>query len=213
MSGSRWYPEQMYRGALVVAMRLAGHPWEEVTAALGDIEHESADHSYQEYRSQYLLPYGELAPLGRTMVALRGRMRVQWFEQLDAGWLRRPQRKIVVFPHGIYTVTYKVRKRSGRIEAALQKGRRINGRLKVRQVHLGRAETLTPEKLWSLSLVRSLALEQKLAGFMAKGGNQGQIQALRQREGFGGCPPGPSFSFFAGPWPVGGGCGDSGGLG
>lgn len=32
---------------------------------------------------------------------------LQWFEQmeLDVDWLRRPQRKIAVFPHGIYTIT------------------------------------------------------------------------------------------------------------
>ncbi|MBK8129178.1 MAG: hypothetical protein IPK53_09755 [bacterium] len=37
MSSERWYPEQMYRGALILAMKLTGHLWEEVSTAVGDL--------------------------------------------------------------------------------------------------------------------------------------------------------------------------------
>ena len=105
-------------------------------------------------------------------------MRVQWFETLSEGWLKLAQRKIVVFPHGIYTITYRQdRRRPGKMVAALQKGRRVNGRICSRQVHLGPAGQLTKEKLWD----RSLELERKLAGFLAEAtGNLGRINESRQ---------------------------------
>ncbi|MBK8986247.1 MAG: hypothetical protein IPM39_09225 [Chloroflexi bacterium] len=124
--------------------------------------------------------------MGREVIRLRGEMRVQWFETLSEGWLKLAQRKIVVFPHGIYTITYRQdRRKPGKMVAALQKGRRVNGHFDKlsascicsRQVHLGPAGQLTKEKLWE----RSLELERKLAGFLAKAtGNLGRINESRQ---------------------------------
>jgi len=178
MSSDRWYPEQMFRGALILALRLTGHLWEEVSTAVGDLEWDSLVSIYQEYRHDYLLPFAELSPLGREVIRLRGEMRVQWFETLSEGWLKLAQRKIVVFPHGIYTITYRQdRRKPGKMVAALQKGRRVNGRICSRQVHLGPAGQLTKEKLWD----RSLELERKLAGFLAEAtGNLGRINESRQ---------------------------------
>ena len=178
MSSERWYPEQMYRGALILAMKLTGHLWEEVSTAVGDLEWDSLISIYQEYRHDYLLPFAEMSLMGREVIRLRGEMRVQWFESLSEGWLKLAQRKIVVFPHGIYTITYRQdRRRPGKMVAALQKGRRVNGRICSRQVHLGPAGQLTKEKLWD----RSLELERKLAGFLAEAtGNLGRINESRQ---------------------------------
>ncbi len=62
--------------------------------------------------------------LGREVIWLWGEMRVQWFEMLSEGWLKLAQRKIVLFPHGIYTITYRQdRRRPGKM-VALQKGER-----------------------------------------------------------------------------------------
>ncbi|MBK8989796.1 MAG: hypothetical protein IPM39_27670 [Chloroflexi bacterium] len=178
MSSERWYPEQMYRGALILALRLTGHLWEEVSAAVGDLEWDSLVKIYQEYRHDFLLPFAEMSLMGREVIRLRGEMRVQWFETLSEGWLKLAQRKIVVFPHGIYTITYRQdRRKPGKMVAALQKGRRVNGRICSRQVHLGPAGQLTKEKLWE----RSLELERKLTGFLAEAtGNLGRINESRQ---------------------------------
>ena len=178
ISSERWYPEQMYRGALVLAMRLTGYTWEDIAAAVGDLERESLVNIYQEYRQKYLLPYAELAPLGREVVRLCGEMRVQWFEALREGWLQRPERKIVVLPHGIYTLTYKQdRRRSEEMLASLQKGRRVNGRIRTRQVFLGPAGSVTKELLWA----KSLELERRLAVFLEEAtGNLGRINQSRQ---------------------------------
>ncbi len=178
MSSDRWYPEQMYRGALILALRLTDHLWEEVSTAVGDLEWDSLVSIYQEYRHDFLLPFAEMSLMGREVIRLRGEMRVQWFESLSEGWLKLAQRKIVVFPHGIYTITYRHdRRRPGKMVAALQKGRRVNGRICSRQVHLGPAGQLTKEKLWD----RSLALERKLASFLEEAtGNLGRINESRQ---------------------------------
>ncbi|MBK8129261.1 MAG: hypothetical protein IPK53_10210 [bacterium] len=130
MSSDRWYPEQMFRGALILAMKLTGHLWEEVSTAVGDLEWDSLVSIYQEYRHDYLLPFAELSPLGREVIRLRGEMRVQWFEALSECWLKLAPRKIVVFPHGIYSITSRLdRRKPGKMVAALQKGRRVNGRI------------------------------------------------------------------------------------
>jgi hypothetical protein len=180
LSSQRWYPEQMYRGALIVAMRLTGHTWEDVAAAVGDLEWESLVNIYQEYRIKYLLPFGRLAPLAQAAIQMLGQLRLQWFEELRPNWLRRPERKIVVFPHGIYTITYKQDKRRGRdseMVASLQKGRRVNGRIRTKQVYLGPASTVTKELLWE----KSLLLEKRLAGFLEEAtGNLGRINQSRQ---------------------------------
>lgn len=179
ISSERWYPEQMYRGALVVAMRLTGYTWEDISAAVGDLERESLVNIYQEYRIKYLLPFAVLSPMGKEVVKLRGEMRVQWFETLREGWLQRPERKIVVLPHGIYTLTYKQdkRRRSEEMLASLQKGRRVNGRIRTRQVFLGPAGSVTKDLLWA----KSLELERRLAVFLEEAtGNLGRINQSRQ---------------------------------
>ncbi len=178
MSSERWYPEQMYRGALILAMKLTGHLWEEVSTAVGDLEWDSLVKIYQEYRHDFLLPFAEMSLMGREVIRLRGEMRVQWFETLSENWLQLAQRKIVVFPHGIYTITYRQdRRQPGKMVAALQKGRRVNGRICSRQVHLGPAGLLTKEKLWQ----KSLALERKLVDFLEEAtGNLGRINESRQ---------------------------------
>ena len=99
---------------------------------------------------------------------------------LGAAWrkrrMRQAQRKIVVLPHGIYTITYR-RGKGGRLDACIQKGRRVEGRIVTRAVHLGPAAALTKAKLWQ----RSLALERKLAGFLEEAtGNLGRINESRQ---------------------------------
>ena len=176
MSSQRWYPEQMYRAALILALRLTQHPWEEVMAAVGDLEWEEVVGIFQEYRREHLRPFAALAPLGQEVVLLRGQLRVQWFETVSEGWLRQAQRKIVVLPHGIYTITYR-RGKGGRLDASIQKGRRVDGKIVTRAVHLGRAAALTKAKLWQ----RSLALERKLAGFLEEAtGNLGRINESRQ---------------------------------
>jgi hypothetical protein len=179
-SSQRWYPEQMYRGALIVAMRLTGHTWEDVAAAVGDLEWESLVNIYQEYRIKYLLPFARLSPLAQAAIQMLGELRLQWFEELRPNWLRRPERKIVVFPHGIYTITYKQDKRRGRdseMVANLQKGRRVNGRIRTKMVYLGPASAVTKELLWE----KSLLLEKRLAGFLEEAtGNLGRINQSRQ---------------------------------
>lgn len=178
VSSERWYPEQMFRGALIVAMRLTGYTWADVSAAVGELERESLVNIYQEYRQKYLLPFAALAPLGQETIKLRGEMRVQWFETLREGWLQRPQRKIVVLPHGIYTLTYRQdKRRSAEMLASLQKGRRVNGRVRTKQVYLGPARAVTKELLWEKSLV----LKRRLAVFLEEvTGNLGRINQSRQ---------------------------------
>ena len=179
-SSQRWYPEQMYRGALIVAMRLTNHTWDDVAAAVGDLEWESLVNIYQEYRMKYLLPYARLTPLTQALIQMRGQLRLQWFAELRPGWLQRPERKIVVLPHGIYTITYKQDKRRGpnsEMAASLQKGRRVNGRIRTKTVYLGPASAVTKELLWE----KSLLLEKRLAGFLAEAtGNLGRINQSRQ---------------------------------
>ena len=121
-------------------------------AAVGDLEWVEVVGIFQEYRREHLRPFAALAPLGQEVVLLRGQLRVQWFETVSEGWLRQAQRKIVVLPHGIYTITYKRRGRRpgqavGQMEASLQKGRSVNDRSIVRAVSLGRVGEITKEKL------------------------------------------------------------------
>ena len=62
-------------------------------------------------------------------------------------------------------------------QTALQKGRRVGGRIGTRQVHLGPVGSLTKEKLWA----KSLELERRLAGFLEEAtGNLGRINESRQ---------------------------------
>ena len=58
-----------------------------------------------------MLPYLALTPLRQEIVKIRGRLRVTYFEELDKEFLNTAVRKMIVFPHGIYTITYKRRGR------------------------------------------------------------------------------------------------------
>jgi hypothetical protein len=75
---------------------------------------------------------------------------------------------MVIFPHGIYTITYKRRgrhdgKRAGQVEASLQKMRQVNGQKLLRAMHLGPVGEITKERLYEASF----AVERKLAAVCA----------------------------------------------
>ena len=158
ISGERWYPEQIYRAALICSLRMTGHPWADVAHAAGASESECIN-IYQAYRERHFIPFLAATPISQETMKLRGHMRVQWFEHLRPDWLRRPGKKMIVFPDGIYTITYKVHStRGGDIEASLQKGARVNGRIKTKSVFLGPASSVTPQLLRE----KTLLLEQRI---------------------------------------------------
>jgi predicted transcriptional regulator len=177
ISSERWYPEQMYRAAMIIAMKHTGYLWPDIADQLG-VDEQEVMNIYYAFREKKLNQLADMSPIALETIRVRGRMRVQWFEQLRPGWLKRPQKKIVVFPHGIYTITYKAdSRRPGLIAASLQKGRRVNGRIRTLQVYLGKAEDVTKQLLWE----KSLTLEKRLEGFLAKAsGNLGRINQSRQ---------------------------------
>jgi hypothetical protein len=85
-------------------------------------------------------------------------------EELIPYWLNQARRKMVVLPHGIYTIIYKRRgwrgdEAVGHIEGSLQKGFSVNGRSVVRAVSLGKVGEITKERL----LESARQLEAKLA--------------------------------------------------
>jgi hypothetical protein len=176
-SSENWYPEQMYRASMIIAMRATGYVWADIADRLG-VDESEVINIYYAYRDKQLNQLADMSPIALETIRVRGRMRVQWFEQLRPGWLKRPEKKIVVFPHGIYTITYKAdSRRPGLIAASLQKGRRVNGRIRTLQVYLGKAEDVTKQLLWE----KSLTLEKRLEGFLAKAsGNLGRINQSRQ---------------------------------
>ncbi len=93
-------------------------------------------------------------------------MHITYSKKLDSQILNTAVRKMVIFPHGVYTVIYKRRsggKRAGQMEASLQKGRLVNGRNCVRAVHLGKLGDVTKERLYEASF----AVERKLAALAA----------------------------------------------
>lgn len=168
MSKTNWYPEQIYRAALIIAMLLNGYTWEDVES------HTEMDYSevwdiWWHYRNTRLSPYIALSPLHREIIKVLGQARLAYFEELSPYWLNRPRRKMVVFPHGIYTITYKRRGRktgqtAGQLEGSLQKGRSINGRSVVRAISLGKVGEITKKRL----LESSHQLEQKLEGLRGR---------------------------------------------
>ncbi|MCP4423812.1 MAG: hypothetical protein GY803_04905 [Chloroflexi bacterium] len=180
MSKSNWYPEQIYRAALIIAMLLNGYTWEDVETRAA-LAYSEVDDIWQHYRKTRLAPFLKLSPVHREIIKIRGRMRIAYFEELSVHWLNQAARKMIVFPHGIYTVAYKRRGRRkgqavGQMEASLQKSRFVNGRSVMRAVSLGRVGGITKEQLWAASR----RLEQKLASLSAVPVNLGHMSAARQ---------------------------------
>ncbi|MFQ5434704.1 MAG: hypothetical protein ACE5FD_07490 [Anaerolineae bacterium] len=178
MSG-HFYPEQMYRAALIMTLLARGYTWEHVEERTG-LSHEMVFDIYWGWRKRHLRPFLALTSMHQEIIKIRGRLRVTYFEELDKRFLNTAVRKMVVFPHGIYTITYKRRgknagKRAGQMEASLQKGRRIDGRNWVRAVHLGKVGEITKERLYQASF----AVERKLAALGATK-SLGDIHQSRQ---------------------------------
>ncbi|MCB8979874.1 MAG: hypothetical protein H6657_20890 [Ardenticatenaceae bacterium] len=166
MSGN-FYPEQLYRAALIITLLGRDYTWEHVEERTGLSFAEVYD-IYWGWRKRYLNPYLQFSPLHQEMIKLRGRMRITFFEELDPAFLNTAVRKMVVFPHGIYTIIYKQRSRSagrraGQVEASLQKMRQVNGQKLLRAMHLGPVGDLTKERLYEASF----AVERKLAALSA----------------------------------------------
>ena len=166
MSGN-FYPEQLYRAALIITLLGRDYTWEHVEERTG-LCYEQVFEIYWGWRKRHLGPYLKLSLLHQEMIKLRGQMRITFFEELDPTFLNRAVRKMVVFPHGIYTITYKRRgrkagKRAGQVEASLQKMRQVNGQKLLRAMHLGAVGEITKERLYEASF----AVERKLAAISA----------------------------------------------
>jgi hypothetical protein len=166
MSGN-FYPEQLYRAALIITLLARGYTWEHVEERTS-LSYEEVFEIYWGWRKRHLNPYLQLTPMHQEMVKLRGQMRITFFEELDQTFLNTAIRKMVVFPHGIYTITYKRRgrnagKRAGQVEASLQKMRQVDGQKLLRAMHLGPVGEITKEQLYEASF----AIERKLAAVCA----------------------------------------------
>ena len=166
MSGN-FYPEQLYRAALIITLLGRDYTWDHVEERTG-LSFEELYDIYWGWRKRHLNPYLQFSPLHQEMIKLRGRMRITFFEELDTTFLNTAVRKMVIFPHGIYTIIYKQRsrnagKRAGQVEASLQKMRQVNGQKRLRAMHLGPVGGLTKERLYEASF----AVERKLAALSA----------------------------------------------
>ena len=166
MSGN-FYPEQLYRAALMITLLGRNYTREHVEERTG-LSFEEQYEIYWGWRRRHLGPYLKLSPLHQEMIKLRGQMRITFFEELDPTFLNTAVRKMVVFPHGIYTICYKRRgrnagKRAGQVEASLQKMRQVNGQKLLRAMHLGPVGEITKERLYEASF----AVERKLAAIAA----------------------------------------------
>ncbi len=166
MSQKNWYPEQLYRAALIITMVTHKYTWEDV-GQYTRMEYREVWDIWWHYRRTRLTPYAKLTPIHREMIQLLGRAGLAYFEELSCSWLNYPKRKMVVLPHGIYTVIYKHKRRRRKLgktvetmEAMLQKCRHINGRSVIRGVSLGKVGSITKERL----LKSSYKLERKLKG-------------------------------------------------
>ena len=160
MSPKNWFPEQMYRAALILTLAGNGHTWEEIEDRTG-LEYSDVYDIYWVYRKSRLNPYLKLSPMHQEIIRIRGQLRVAYFEEMSEKLLNNGIRKMVVFPHGIYTIMYQQRTgpRSGTVEGWLQNGRKINGRSTHRKVYLGHVGQMTKERL----LAATHQLERKLA--------------------------------------------------
>jgi hypothetical protein len=158
-----FYPEQLYRAALIITLLGRDYTWEHVEERTGLSNQEVFD-IYWAWRKRHLNPYLTLTPMHQEIIKLRGQMRITYFEELDTHFLNTAVRKMVVFPHGVYTIIYKRRgrnagKRASQLEGSLQKCRHINGRNCIRAVHLGKVGEITKERLYEASFT----VERKLA--------------------------------------------------
>lgn len=170
-----WYPERIYRAALITAMLLNDYVWEEIAQR---VEYPDPHQIYHQYQGKRIQPYSQLSPLHREMIYQLGRSRLAYFEELSEAWLNRPTRKMVVFDHGIYTITYKQRRTpqgTPYVEGAIQRGRRINGKTVVRGVNLGKVGDISKQKL----LAASQRLEERLTELDAVPGSLGRIAETR----------------------------------
>jgi hypothetical protein len=162
------YPEQLYRAALIFTLLGRDYTWEHVEERTGLSNQEVFD-IYWGWRKRHLNPFLELTPMHQEVIKLRGRMRITYFEELDSQFLNTAVRKMVVFPHGVYTIIYKRRgrnagKRASQLEGSLQKCRHINGRNCIRAVHLGKVGEITKERLYEASFI----VERKIAAMGAE---------------------------------------------
>ena len=170
MSSRNWYPEQIYRAAVIISMLMTRYTWEDVEARMG-MDYAQLWSIWWHYRRTRLTPFMKLTPLHQELIKLCGRLRLCYFEELTPYLLNQAQRKMVVLPQGIYTITYKRRARrrgqtEGQLEGSLQKGVRINGKLMVRAVSLGAVGTITKERL--LTSVQTLARRMAKVGYRQK---------------------------------------------
>jgi hypothetical protein len=161
MSTTNWYPEQIYRAAIIIAMLMTCYTWEDVEAST-EMDYSQVWDIWWHYRKTRLAPFLQLTPMHQEIVRMCGRVRLCYFEELTPTWLNLARRKMVVLPQGIYTITYKRRGRRngqavGQMEGSLQKGFRVNGRSVVRAVSLGKVGEITKERL----LASAQRLERK----------------------------------------------------
>jgi hypothetical protein len=163
MSQKNWYPEQIYRGALIIALLITNHTWEDVERQT-QMDYSEIWDIWWYYRRSRIGPYLTLTPLHREIIMILGQTRLVYFEELSSAWLNEPKRKMVVLPTGIYTIIYK--KRSGKpseaaggLQAMLQKCRSVDNRPVIRAVSLGPVGAITKEDL----LEATKRLEQKWA--------------------------------------------------
>ena len=167
MSSTNWYPEQIYRAAIITAMLMTGYTWEDVEAQ-SEMEYRQVWDIWWHYRKTRISPYMELTFIHQELIKLCGRLRLCYFEELTPYWLNQAKRKMVVLPNGIYTISYKRRSRKpgeavGRLEASLQRGFSLNGQSVVRAASLGPVGSITKERL----LESARQLERKLKGLRA----------------------------------------------
>ncbi len=175
MSRKNWYPEQLYRAAMIIAMLCNGYTWEDVEAYT-DLDYSAVWDIWWHHRKERLSRYIELSPVYQAIVRARGELRVFYFNELTSQQVNDGKRKMVVFPHGIYTITYKQRSHKRYLEASLQKGRRIDGRPTVRAVSLGRVGNMKKDNLFDATH----RLEKKFKEIGDVPGSLGQIAQSRQ---------------------------------
>ena len=151
----------IYRGALIVALLITNHTWEDVERRT-QMDYSEIWDIWWHYRRTRIGPFLKLPPLYREIIIILGQTRVVYFEELSPAWLNEPKRKMVVLPTGIYTIIYKKRTGKSRnavggLQAMLQKCRSINGRPTIRAVSLGMSGSITRDDL----LAGTRRLEQK----------------------------------------------------
>ena len=165
MAGSQWYPEKLYRAARIIALRGHNYLWEEVAQQV-DLPRQRTSETYWHYRQTFLTPYIKMTPLHQAIIQVRGMTRLFYFEELSPQQLNHASRKMVVVPHGIYTIIYSRRGQpyTDVLDGSLHKGRSFNGRAYRRSMSLGKVGHLTKERLWEATF----CLDEKLAALANK---------------------------------------------